>query len=219
MRLLLGVAVLCGSACMTAPTVRPLPQGKSQTSVTLGGPMVGVPNGPTIPLPNITVEYRKGQTKLWDWHAGTHVLPMLFGALGVHAGGTYLLREQRGGQPTLAITERLYLFSNHLDGRKPDASKALWAVNELTLTASWKRGSQTFFVALKDHLDFSMPGLLLTPTAGVEKALGAWRLFAEFGWYAPHASNGKAVLNWYGVNDLGALGLGFGVGRQFGGSR
>ena len=62
-----GFLLLALGGCMTVPTTRPLPAGQHQTSITLGGPMVRVPNGPTIPLPNISLEHQRGINERADW--------------------------------------------------------------------------------------------------------------------------------------------------------
>ena len=117
----------------------------------------------------------------------------------------------------LLLGERLYLFSNHLDGRKPAESQSFWLNNEITLTAVWKKGNWSHFLSLIDHFDFALPGLVLSPAMGTEYRVGSWRFFGEARWFGAGLSNAKAVLAWYGVNDLGALGFGLGFSRHFGG--
>ena len=70
MRYLLLLATV-SNGCVTAPVTDTLGPGQSAASITLGGAAVSVPNGPTIPLPNISVEYRRGAGANWDWNVGT----------------------------------------------------------------------------------------------------------------------------------------------------
>ena len=138
MRLILSLwSALLGSACITVPVTETLPPGQSEVGMTLGGPLIAVPGGgPTIPLPSITVDYRKGGADAWAWSAGTHLLPTAFGAVGLHGGASYRLLQQDAYRPRVIVTNRLYLFSNHLDARKPSDSRGFWANNELVLTGA-----------------------------------------------------------------------------------
>jgi hypothetical protein len=218
MRLVLALcSVVFGAACITVPVTETLQPGQSEVGMTLGGPLIAVPGGgPTIPLPSITVEYRKGGGESWDWSVGTHLLPTAFGALGVHGGASYRLLDQDAYRPRLIVTNRLYLFSNHLDGRKPTDSRGFWANNELLLTGAWDHGAATYYVHLMEHLDLALPGLVLTPALGAKYRFKEWEFFAEFRWFGANADNSKAVLQWQGIGDLGAQAIGLGFSRRFG---
>jgi hypothetical protein len=207
-----------GSSCITVPITETLKPGQKEVTATFGGPLIALPGGgPTIALPSITAEYRQGGGDHWDWHAGTHLLPTAFGAMGAHGGVSYRLLKQLRGRPRLIITDRLYLFSNHLDDRKPSESKGFWLSNELTLTAAWARGKATYYVSLIDHLDLALPGFLITPAIGAKYQRNKWTFFGELRWFGANADNSKAALAWEGFGDYGAQGIGLGISRQFGG--
>ena len=212
------MALLASAGCITVPVTETLKPGQQEVSATFGGPMIALPGGgPTIALPSITAEYRQGGGERWDWNVGTHLLPPVFGALGGHVGASYQLSEQAGRRPRLLVTNRLYVFSNHLDDRKPADSRGLWLNNELTLTGSWTHGRATYYASLMEHLDLGMPGLLLTPALGAKLRRNKWTYYVEYRWFGANADNSKAALAWAGIADLGAQGLGLGISRQFGG--
>ena len=218
MRLFSAVFILVsGSACITVPVTDTLKPGQREATITVGGPLIAIPGGgPTIGLPSVTAEYRQGGGEKWDWNVGTHLLPTLFGAVGAHAGASYRVTEQAGKRPRLVVSNRLYLFSNHFDDRKPTDSKAFWASNELMLTAAWGVGKATYYASVIDHLDLAMPGFLITPTIGFKYTHHRWTYFAEYRWFGANGDNSKAALAWQGFGDYGAQGIGFGVSRQFG---
>jgi len=182
----------------------------------LGGPMVRVPNGPTIPLPNISLEHQRGINERADWQVGTHLLAPVFGAVGLHLGGSYLLMEASGRRPHISVSNRLFLFSNHLDDRKPDDARRLWAADELQFVAGWDEPWGGWGLSISEHVDFGAPDLLLEPSAFVIARIGPWNLSGELSWYGAGLSNAKAVLHWAGIADTGAIGLGLGVSRRFG---
>ena len=209
--------LLSGSACITVPVTETLQPGQNEATVTIGGPLIALPGGgPTIGLPSITAEYRQGGGEQWDWNLGTHLLPTVFGAVGAHAGVSYRLMKQDGKRPRLLLTDRLYVFSNHLDDRKPAESRAFWASNELMLTAAWDSGKTSYYFSLIDHLDLALPSLLITPAVGAKYRSNKWTVFAEYRWFGANADNSKAALAWQGFGEYGAQGIGLGVSRQFG---
>lgn len=216
-RYLVSLTLFAATGCMTSQTARPLSPGKQQLSLTLGGPIVDVTNVAKMPLPNMTLEYRRGLKEKWDYHLGTHLLPMVFGAFGLHGGASYLLMDARSNMPAITLTGRVFLFSNQGDDRKAEDVRALWNLNELELNASWLRGKQLYYLALTHHFDPALPNLMMSPAVGADFALGAWHLGPELRWFMPHKDNSKAVLHWQAPADQGAIGLGLSIGRRFGG--
>lgn len=209
--------IFTATACMTTQTARPLAPDQQQVSLALGGPVVDVTNVAKMPLPNLTLEYRRGLQPNLDAHVGTHLLPMVFGAIGFHGGATWLFSPQQGKLPALSLTERIFFFSNEPDQRKATDVRGLWALNELELNTSWLRGKTLYYLAMTNHFDPALPNLMLSPAAGVDFALGPLRICPEIRWFMPHKDNSKAVLHWQAPADQGAIGLGLSIGRRFGG--
>src|SRR5688572_23815817 len=136
--------VLMGS-CATYNNARPLEPGQHAVSATLGGPLTVVPNVGTIPLPNVTLEGRHGIAKHLDVNYGLHLLPIAFGVAGFHVGGTYQLFDQpEVVVPALSVGQRLFVFTNMLDGRKERPS--FFQLSQTDLTASWKFFDQIVWI-------------------------------------------------------------------------
>ena len=206
------------AGCTTSQTARPLPQGTQQVSFSFGGPIFEVPSsgGLTIPIPNMNLEYRRGIKPKLDVHMGTNLFTPIIGVLGLHGGATYGLLSQDGKRPALSVTDRLFLYSNHFDGRK-EGVQALWPVNELELNVSWKHGDHLYYVNVVNNIDFLLPRLLLSPGVGADFKLGSWQLGPHLRWYAPYEDTTLAVLTYPAPGKRGAIGVGFTLGRRFGG--
>ncbi|MFH1808248.1 MAG: hypothetical protein ABIJ09_05875 [Pseudomonadota bacterium] len=213
-------ALLLGLGCSTMNTARPLEPGQHAVGLTAGGPLIGL-FGIVLPLPNSTLEGRSGVMRLagrpLDVNYGLQLTSLLFGDVGGHLGASYLLVPQRGYLPALSIADRQYLFSNHLDGRKPAELRGLWAVNQLEATVSYKLFSQLLYGGLVEYLDFSNPGLLMAPFAGVEFHPGLdWLgLQLEARYLVPWRNNRQATPQWVAPFDQGGMLVTAGVSVRF----
>lgn len=163
--------LLLGTACGTMNTARPLSEGQHAVGLTLGGPMVEF-GGNYIPLPNAVLEGRSGMTpfagKDWDINYGLNLTALAFDQAGFHFGGTYQVLGQNGNIPAVSVSNRLFLYSNHLSGNTIDESKGLWANDEVSLTLSWKLGRQMVYTGLSQYFDLSNPNPTITPFLGAE---------------------------------------------------
>jgi len=205
-------------SCGTMNSARPLEQGEHVVGATFGGAIVDA-GFTTIPLPNLVVEGRSGLSPVlerpFDVNYGLNVTGLPFGLIGLHGGVSWLAMEQRGGAPALSLSNRLYLYDNHLDFRKTD--RALWAVDQLELLASWDTRRALLYVGGAEYLDLTNPGLLLSPVAGAELHLGQrWGLQIEGRHYAINQNKEPLnTLQWvtWGPGSLGAT---LGVSRSLG---
>ena len=104
-------------ACSSMNTARPLKQGQHAVGLTMGGPLVEF-GGNYIPVPNMVLEGRSGlkpiKSKPLDVNYGINLTAIVFDQIGVHGGSTYLLSRQDGKRPAWSISDRLYLYSNHI---------------------------------------------------------------------------------------------------------
>jgi hypothetical protein len=224
-RLLLASLLACvfvmSASCTTFTNARPLQPGQHAGSVTVGGPLTNIPGVGPIPLPNITVEGRSGVVEHLDVNYGVHLLPALFGAPGVHVGATYQLFDQPAPVvPALAVGQRLYGFTNFVDGRR--AAKAVYGLSQTDLTASWELlEHQLVYAGATAYLPFFDDGAgalapiepRFAPFAGVVLAPGVdwFQLNAEVRWLGPSVDQRLAVVDYIGVDDYGAIAVSVGA--------
>lgn len=179
--LLLSLFLSLPMSCGTMNSARPLDQGEHVVGATFGGAIVDA-GFTTIPLPNLMVEGRSGLSPLLerplDVSYGLNLTGLPFGLVGLHGGVGWLLMDQDGGRPALSLSNRLYLYSNHLDARK--TGRALWAADQLEVLASWDTNPALIYAGGAQYFDVTSPRLLLSPVVGVEFHLGErWGLQLE----------------------------------------
>ena len=163
-------ALLFSSGCGTMSAAYPLDEGENRMGVTFGGPFTTT-LGPPIPVPNLIVEGRSGlkpvQEMPLDVNYGLNLTAIAFGQAGIHTGASLHLFQGEGWAPSVSITERIHLYSNHLDSTKPAETRMFWGVNEADLTLSWALGNHFVYGGASNVVDFADPELLLSPFAGV----------------------------------------------------
>lgn len=207
-----------GGACTTFNSARPLEPGEHAVAVTLGGPLVDIPNLGPIPMPHATLEGRHGIVHRFDVNYGLHVLPMVFGVAGAHVGGSFLLAPERGrGVPALAVSQRVFAFTNRLDFRKEEATRAEWLLSQTDLTASWIVWDQLLYAGLSGYVPVLQPKPYLAPFVGMEfRPFVDWaRIQVEARWVAPYLNTRFGVVRWVSPADQGAVVVNAGVAFVF----
>jgi hypothetical protein len=219
-----AVAVLA-TGCATMTGARPLEPGRTAAGLTLGGGLVKL--GGPVPLPNTVLEVRHGLPHLaqrpFEIGYGLNATALAFGVIQGHVGASWLLIDQSGAAPALAVTNRVFAATNLLGlPTRYDAVPQAWAADQLELTASWLAGQQLPYVSLSQYLDFGSPQLALTPAVGVvwdfrEPDRGL-TLQTEARWYAVNQTLFYDIVDRYPAHQ-GALGITVGLGMTFGGAR
>lgn len=196
------------AACGHATKVRPTPKGQVEGSFEFGGPL-GQVERINLPLPLSTVGASVGMGERWDLHGHLHPTALVFGVLGVDAGGDYLVLEEDGWRPALNLTGRLYAFTNFSDFR---------AYSQVDATASYLLGGRFLtYASVQALLQLAGGPPLLALAVGEEVQLGAWGLQAEIRWYEPGYNTVNVPTEWWSVGATGSLGIVIGVRRRFGG--
>jgi hypothetical protein len=218
MRIVALLVLLVAGGCTTFTNARPLAPGQHAVAVTGGGALASVPGIGPIPIPNVTVEGRSGIIERLDINYGVHVLPALFGVAGAHVGGSYQFFNQPNViVPALTVGQRVFGFTNILDGRK--AEKNFWAMSQTDLVVSWEPlANQLLYAGGTLYIPLGVAtDVALAPVVGVRLSPGwDWlQLNVEGRWLAPSVNQSAAVVDWIGVNDNGAFAITAGLSVVF----
>ena len=219
------VLLMC-CACGTMNTARPLDKGQTAVGLTLGGPMVEF-GGSFVPLPNALVEGRTGMKPLngknWDINYGLNLTALAFDQAGMHIGATNQLLNQDGNIPAVSVTNRMYVYSNHLSPASTDMGKGIWSNYELSTTLSWKLGKQMVYTGIAQYFDIPSPSLTLTPFLGIELfhsgLTNGFALQLEVRNYAIGRNPTVNTATWNTPFGSGAFGGSLGFAYRFGGAK
>ncbi len=223
-RILLLAASLALTGCTTLTSARPLSPGEHEVGLTVGGPMLQAFGG-AIPLPVATVQARSGLTLLADrpleLNYGLDLTALPYGVFQVHLGAAWLIQDQHGAAPALAVTNRVFFASNFLGAPgKPGAEVEAWGADQIELDVSWELKGQLIYVGLAQYFDFRNPTLTLTPALGAvfdpapAKPTGV-RLHLEARWFAINQQSRTDFVHWV-PGGAGSLGITIGVSYMFG---
>ena len=135
------VPLLLLVGCGTLSGARPLEPGRHEVGLVLGGPLIGL-GGVPVPIPNAMLAGRSGLGLLADRPVdlayGTNLTGLPFGVLTLQGDIGWLLAEQQGFRPAFTVRNALTVTSDALaGGRAEDVERSAWAVDELTVLASW----------------------------------------------------------------------------------
>ena len=207
--LLLLITIIC---CGTVATVRPLQKGKSSFTLSVGGP-VGKVSGMDIPIPYTVFRYRYGLNDKLNIYAGSHLLLIALGDIGLDGGISYHLLKQSKLIPAVGVGLGVYAFS------KP--GKDIRAFPELELTASYLAGKRflTYFGIQSMYQFKEKPNLVLAPFIGEEMLIGKnLSVGLELKWYAPFEVTKPRIIDYrIPISDHGALGFVLGFNYHLGG--
>ncbi len=197
-----ALAVGCGHVTKTRPT----PEGQVALEGSLGGPMARV-SGRVLPLPLTTLGASYGVSDRADVHAHLHGTAAVFGIAGVDVGSTLLLLEALGARPAVALTSRLYGFTDF---------EAFRPYLEVTGAASYLIRERVAAFVSASGLAQTQAWPVWAVGAGAELRLGRAGLQLEGRWYQPHQPTRFNVVDWQGPGGQGAFGALLGARYRFG---
>jgi len=203
------VFLLTMSGCGTVTAVRALHRGESAVAVSLGGPVANVA-GMDIPMPYAVARYRYGFTDRAGLFGGAHLAMPAFGVVGLEAGFSYQLLDQRGVLPGLSASAG---FTGLL---KPGGAEALFP--GFDVAASWKLGENwLLYGGVQSMYQLNeKPNVVFAPLVGVERKFGRWRVALESKWYAPTEVTHPRNVNYrLPIGGRGAVGFVVGVSYDF----
>lgn len=236
-------AAFGGTGCASIHMARPLEAGEHAVSLTAGGPLANVPGVGSIPLPDASLEVRHGlPAKTWtqgaipaaDIQYGMNLLPLVFGDLSLHVGGTVLLLDAPEIQnaaseglsglspwvPSIAVGNRFMFATNRLDARKDPSVQADWGMWQIDLTASYRWYGQMLYFGVGNYLPFNDPNFLLTPFVGAEfrpiPNNADIRIQADVRYVAPYINHQFAVVDYIAPDDQGVIVPTVGLAWAFG---
>jgi len=199
--------LLALAGCGTVSAIRPLNPGKRALAFSVGGPIAEVPNIGKLPLPYTQLRYRWGIIKGIEAHVSLHPTMLAFGTLGVDAGASFELLEQKNALPSVCIGLNPTLWVNPFNaagGFKPQAEGVLsWRLSPAILSYC---GAQAFFQLKKPYVPFAV-------MLGSEFLLGhSLGLSIEAKWFAPLEDSKLRVINFpISPGDRGAIGAVVGI--------
>lgn len=198
---LTAVAAVLLSGCGSVATIRPLEVGQSALALSVGGPLSEVPGIGTFPVPYSNIRYRWGVLDRLEAHIGVHPTVMVYGALGMDVGLSYLLFDQKEAIPAACLGLNPTFWVNPFYG-------AVFFAPELEAAFSWQvhprimlyTGAQSFIQLEKPYFPWAV-------LVGTEVRLGQIGLTVEAKWYAPtEATVPRVVYYPADVSNHGALG-------------
>jgi hypothetical protein len=212
--------------CATLTGARPLEPGQHEVGATLGGGLVMLGDS-AIPLPNIVLEGRSGVARPLDRpldiRYGVDLTGTPFGVLPLVVGADWLLVEQAGARPALALTNNVWFATNVLGlPYKPDPVFEAWGADQLELDASWLFGEQLVYVGVAQYFDFEAPALALSPALGARfdtsKKPGGLQLHLEARWFGINRTKELRTVRW-ASHPQGIFGATVGVSYIFGSAK
>lgn len=210
------------AGCAGLSSARPLPQGQHEVGITLGGGFLEF-GGAAIPLPNAILEGRSGVATLAErplsLNYALNLTGLPFGVFQGHVGAAFLIIDQQGAAPALAITDRVHFASNFLGvGNRATGRLAGFATNQIELDASWLIKGQLLYLGLAQYTDFAAPKFNLTPVLGATfdpGPAGGVRIQLETRWYGVSTNNPYNNVQWLG-GPQGAFGASLGISYLLG---
>lgn len=227
MRLLLLLPLTGVLGCATLTGARPLDRGQHEIGASLGGGMVMLGDSP-IPLPNVLVQGRSGIAAplghALDLNYGLDLTGLAFGVVPVEVGADWLLLDQGGAIPAVALTDRVWAATN-APGLpfKSNPELEFWGMDQIEVDASWLLHAQLVYVGVAEYLDFAEPKLALSPALGARfdpspAHPGGLQIQAETRWYGVNLHKDLDTVRWVGGGQ-GIFGASLGVSWILGGAR
>ncbi len=158
--LLLAFTSLTAYHCGITQPVRVLDEGKTQATLSLGGPFV--PLGSTaVPVPNLNAGVLYGWSRDVTLAGEVHLLPILFGDAGLDTGLAARLVAQQRLVPEVTGKVMLMAFTDFRGGMHP----RLYPL--ASLNASYLIGDASLLYFGADNLyQLTSPHYLLSPFLG-----------------------------------------------------
>ena len=206
------LAVMFWLGCGATQPVRVLDEGKTEASLSLGGPIIQFGSAP-IPVPYLTIGAMHGCTNDLTLTANAHLLSAALGDIGLDAGAAMRLIKQDGAIPEVTGKVQLYLFDNIAHG--PNSPRFFPMIS---LNGSYLIGESSLFYAGIDNVfQLSKPSYILSPFIGTEFYISR-RISGqiETKWMAANINTSHGILEGYAsLGGSGNIGIFLGLIYSF----
>jgi hypothetical protein len=214
------IVVISIFSCSSVRHVKPLEQGSSAASLSVGGPITKVGNI-YIPLPLISAGYNYGLIEKLDLETGINVTGLLFGDLHLNAGVNYHPWLAEKLRPGLYLSPEFFFITNLRDGSPrifPAVDAGLyWDIRRHYLYC----GVESWFEVSTIRNDGNPQNdhWLPIPYVGWGIESKRWQFQVEGKIYTPNQKNtGRPTKN-IGIGEHGVLGVFIGASRSFRGKK
>jgi hypothetical protein len=175
--------------CGVTQPVRVLDEGKTQLSGSLGGPFIPL-SSTTIPVPYLNIGIIHGYSENMTVSGNLHILPILFGDVGLDAGVATSIVKQKEIVPEVTAKALVMVFSDFRNG----VHSRIYP--QISVNASYLLGSSSLaYVGADNVFQTSTPHFLLSPFVGFQFPLGSrWIGQIETKWMAANIYTARGIL-------------------------
>ncbi len=214
----LGVMVWVMIGCGVISSVRPLGQGKHSLTFAVGGPFVGYYGG-SKPIPYGLVRYRRGLTERTDLYASYHLMPAIFGILGLDFGIAKQYAVQDRMRPAVNIGGGLNFFFQAYDTSHTLSfdPKTFRAFPQIFFVGSYDVKNHLIYFGADNMLQWTSPYLVTALVLGGEYRWSRlFRTTLETRWFAPWENSTFRAVNYTApIFEHGDIGLVLGLNLYF----
>lgn len=206
-------------ACNSSRVIEPLKKGQTQVSAGLGGPLFYLTDNLLIPMPLTEVSVAHGLSEKMTGFASIHTTSLAFGNLQTDFGICKSISAQKGYVPGVSANIALnYMYNlEHAVGR---------AFPQIDVNTYWHYNQKPHFIyaGIGNWFDFTQTRSFNEPQnnhhifmfqLGHKWNSTKWVYTAEMKWLQPFSNNQRIVVDYIGIQHQGALGIYFGIGRNF----
>lgn len=208
-----GLALLTMLAgCGASRAVAPMGAGVGAVTSSVGGPVLSFDGAP-VPLPLVSVGYRRGLTDRTSAHGGVQLTNLvLMGVFGAELGVDVEVVPPRGPWPRLMVDQTVLVFmGDNVAGDPPFGARVFLDAGAV---ASWDVGRRQHhpYVGLRlFDQPFPEHHTYLSPVVGGVWNTGRVGWQAELGWPAFTRRNVPSFVDWIGPARHGALSVQLGA--------
>jgi hypothetical protein len=184
----IALALLSFHCSITQP-VRVLDKGATQLTGSLGGPFIPL-GSTTIPVPYLNIGLIHGYSETMTLSGNLHLLPILFGDMGLDGGIATSLVKQKEMIPEVTGKAMVMMFSDFRTGAHPRIYPLI------SFNASYLvRNSDLVYIGADNVFQASTPHYLFTPFIGFQFPLGnSWTGQIETKWMAANIYTARGIL-------------------------
>jgi hypothetical protein len=222
-KLSLKLTVILGSilfiqSCAPSRVVRPLNKGERQVSANLGGPLFEFA-GTTIPLPLTAISYAQGVSDKVTVFGGLHTTAMLYGVFQTDIGACINLYHPDSSQFGLSVNPVINMAYDKWEG-----NFKLWPVIDVNAYWEFKKDKSFTYIGISNWFELASQRAhgvtqenrwLINPHLGVTYLRQKWNYNIETKWLVPNVDTQPNVVDYKGVNGMGAIGIYFTFTRKF----